>query len=56
MEITYKEFIDNIIESRGRHGCGEEYHESRLAFSWKCATLRIIDNVKKITEDESAFS
>ena len=27
MEITYKEFIDNIIESRGRHGCGEEYHE-----------------------------
>lgn len=27
MEITYKEFIDNIIESRWRHRCIEEYHE-----------------------------
>ena len=25
--MTYKEFIDNIIGTRGRHGCGEEYHE-----------------------------
>lgn len=27
MGLTYKEFIDNIIATRGRHGCGEEYHE-----------------------------
>ena len=25
--MTYKEFIDNIISTRGRHGCGDEYHE-----------------------------
>ena len=25
--MTYKEFIDNIIATRGRHGCGDEYHE-----------------------------
>ena len=25
--MTYEEFIDNIIQTRGRHGCGEEYHE-----------------------------
>lgn len=28
MELTYKEFIDNILETRGRNGCGEEYHET----------------------------
>lgn len=27
MEMTYKEFIDNILETRGRFNCGEEYHE-----------------------------
>ena len=26
--MTYKEFIDNILETRGRHGCGEKYHET----------------------------
>ena len=26
-EMTYKEFIDNILEERGRFSCGEEYHE-----------------------------
>lgn len=25
--MTYKEFIDNILEERGRFSCGEEYHE-----------------------------
>lgn len=25
--MTYKELIDGIIETRGRHGCGEVYHE-----------------------------
>lgn len=25
--MTYKEFIDNILKTRGRYGCGEEYHE-----------------------------
>lgn len=25
--MTYKEFIDNILETRGRFACGEEYHE-----------------------------
>ena len=25
--FTYDEFIENIIKSRGRHGCGNEYHE-----------------------------
>ena len=25
--MTYKEFIDNIITTRGRHGCGNEYYE-----------------------------
>lgn len=27
LNLTYKDFIDNIIKTRGRHGCGEEYHE-----------------------------
>lgn len=26
-EITYEEFINNILETRGRFGCGDEYHE-----------------------------
>jgi hypothetical protein len=25
--MTYKEFIDNILSSRGRFACGDEYHE-----------------------------
>ena len=25
--MTYKEFIDNILETRGRFGCGDEYCE-----------------------------
>lgn len=25
--MTYKEFIDNILQTRGRFNCGEEYHE-----------------------------
>ena len=25
--ITYKEFIQNILDTRGRFGCGDEYHE-----------------------------
>lgn len=27
MEMTYKEFIDNILETRGRFACSNEYHE-----------------------------
>lgn len=27
MENTYQEFIQNILNTRGRFGCGEEYHE-----------------------------
>ena len=27
MEITYHEFIQNILNTRGRFGCGQEYHE-----------------------------
>lgn len=26
-ELTYKDFIDNIIKTRGRFACGNEYHE-----------------------------
>ena len=26
-ELTYDEFINNILETRGRFSCGEEYHE-----------------------------
>ena len=26
-EITYKDFIDNILNTRGRFACGSEYHE-----------------------------
>ena len=25
--MTYNEFIDNILKSRGRFCCGDEYHE-----------------------------
>ena len=25
--LTYDEFINNILETRGRFGCGDEYHE-----------------------------
>ena len=28
MKQTYKDFITNILNTRGRHGCGNEYHES----------------------------
>ena len=28
MEITYDEFINNILKSRGRFACGDEYHET----------------------------
>ena len=27
MQETYKEFIENILNNRGRFACGEEYHE-----------------------------
>lgn len=27
MKITYEEFIQNILETRGRFACGDEYHE-----------------------------
>lgn len=27
MELTYKEFIQNILDTRGRFACGNEYHE-----------------------------
>ena len=27
MEYTYQEFIQNILNTRGRFGCGKEYHE-----------------------------
>ena len=27
MELTYEEFINNILETRGRFACGDEYHE-----------------------------
>ena len=27
MEMTYEEFINNILETRGRFACGDEYHE-----------------------------
>ena len=26
--MTYEEFINNILETRGRNGCSEEYHET----------------------------
>ena len=26
-DITYEKFIQNILDTRGRFGCGEEYHE-----------------------------
>lgn len=27
MEVTYEEFIQNILETRGRFNCGDEYYE-----------------------------
>lgn len=27
-EVTYEEFIQNILDTRGRFACGEEYHET----------------------------
>ena len=27
MEVTYEEFIQNILDNRGRFACGDEYHE-----------------------------
>ena len=26
-QVTYQQFIERIIKARGRHGCGNEYHE-----------------------------
>ena len=28
LEVTYEDFINNILETRGRNGCGDEYHET----------------------------
>jgi hypothetical protein len=35
--MTYQEFIDNILNTRGRFSCGNEYHERhhiKPKFGW----------------------
>jgi hypothetical protein len=34
--ITYKDFINNILETRGRFACGEEYHERHHILPRSC--------------------
>lgn len=33
---TYKEFINNILETRGRFNCGDEYHERHHILPKSC--------------------
>lgn len=35
-ELTYKEFIDNILQTRGRFNCGDEYHERHHILPKSC--------------------
>lgn len=43
--ITYKDFINNIIETRGRFACGEEYHERHHILPKSCGGTNDKDNL-----------
>ena len=45
MGITYKEFIDNILEIRGRFACGKEYHETHHILPRCCGGTDDKDNL-----------
>ena len=32
MNLTYKQFIDNILQTRGRFNCGEEFKKKGLKY------------------------
>ena len=43
--ITYKDFIDNILNTRGRFSCGEEYHERHHILPKSCGGTNDEDNL-----------
>lgn len=43
--MTYNEFINNILETRGRFACGEEYHERHHINPESCGGLTTEDNL-----------
>ena len=43
--ITYKDFINNILETRGRFACGEEYYERHHILPRSCGGTNDKDNL-----------
>lgn len=45
MSTTYEEFINNILETRGRFACGDEYHETHHILPRCCGGTDDKDNL-----------
>ena len=45
MQETYKEFIQNILDTRGRFACGDEYHERHHIVPKSCGGTNNEDNL-----------
>lgn len=50
--MTYKEFINNIIETRGRFGCGDKYYERHHITPRCCGGTDDKDNLIDLFADE----
>lgn len=50
--VTYFEFIENILSTRGRNGCGEEYHEEHHIIPKCMGGLNDKDNLIDLFADE----
>ena len=50
--VTYFEFIENILSTRGRNGCGEEYHEEHHILPKCMGGLNDKDNLIDLLADE----
>lgn len=43
--MNYKTFIENILNTRGRFACGEEYHECHHIIPKSCGGTNDKDNL-----------
>ena len=43
--MTYKEFIDNILQTRGRFNCGDKYHERHHILAKCCGGTNDTENL-----------
>ena len=51
-QITYQKFINNILTTRGRHGCKDEYYETHHIIPKCCNGLNDDDNLIDLYADE----